>query len=103
VADRGDEREPHQVAFNRIDRLHEPNVNTELMCDSIWNCSLVVPGERVVGAKKVARAKCGDCSINLMSDGASLVMPTICSFSPSIRNSVTWVSSGSSADCSSTE
>ena len=43
----------------------------------------------VVGAKKVARVNCGDCSIRRIREGASCVMPTTWTLSPSIRNSVT--------------
>jgi hypothetical protein len=53
-----------------------PDPKDGVMWASMWNRS---PGSfcaRVVGAKKVARANCGDLSNNRIKDGASCVMPT---------------------------
>jgi hypothetical protein len=47
----------------------------------MWNRSPVSLGDRVVGAKNVARVKWCDCSIKPISDGASRVTPIICTVS----------------------
>jgi hypothetical protein len=55
----------------------------------MWNRSVTCDGDLVVGAKKLAREKKRDRSINAIKEGASLVTPINRTLLSSIRNSVT--------------
>src|SRR5262249_9509169 len=84
-----DARIARKRAVDGGDGLHDRGVNTGSMRASMWKCSPGSEGERVVGAKKVARVKCCDCSMSRISEGASRVTPTTCILSPWMRSSVT--------------
>src|SRR5262249_37215021 len=89
VGDGGAARRAQDGLPDRIALAHVCTANTGLMRTSMLNRSPGSPADRVVGAKNVARVKCGDCSIRRINEGASCVMPMICSLSLSTRSSVT--------------
>src|SRR5437660_260128 len=89
IRQRRDARIARESAIDGVAGLHERGANTGSMRASMWKCSPGSEGERVVGAKKVARVKCWDCSISRISEGASRVTPTTCILSPWMRSSVT--------------